>query len=166
MDCRTAVQEGGDKLRSVSRNAKKSKNEGLKMPKVYIRRHFRNRKPVRAHLRRLKKIPQKIGTLWYGQKQDFIHGPRKKQTTEFVNGRVYIVSQDFGKKRHLILPQSVPKRVRHFAEKEKLELPKDYRKKMRLKVGTLKKNKKLGVQSFITPIKGGHYNVKKNQNQD
>ena len=120
------------------------------MPRILVRTHLRNRRPVRSHKRRIKKIPQKINSLWHN---GFIHGPRKKQPSDFANERIYIVSQDFGKKRHLTIPKSIPKKIEHFAQKEKLELPKDYKKKMRLKVGTLKDTNKLEIQSFITPIK-------------
>lgn len=98
-----------------------------------------------------RKIPQAIGTLWHGK--DFIHGPRYKKPSEFIDKRVYIVKQDWARKRHLTVPKTIPKRINRFAQKEELHLPKNYREDIRLKVGTLKKTKKLGIQSFITPIK-------------
>lgn len=115
--------------------------------RILVRRHFRNRRLVRAHTRKIKR-PKGLNTFWH---DGFIHGPRLRQPSKFVNNRVYIVNQDFGKKRHLLIPQTVPKKIRKFAQKENLKLPKDYKDKIRFKVGTLKKNKKLVIQSFVTP---------------
>ena len=121
------------------------------MPKKRIWIKRKDRVKQRYWVGEKRRIPQKVGTLWYGQY--FIHGPRYKKPLEFIDKRVYIVNQDWAEKRHLIVPKSIPTKIKQFAQKEELKLPKDYKDKMRLKVGTLKKTKKLGIQSFITPIK-------------
>ena len=125
------------------------------MPKSRIYKKYKTRKKGGQGywVGRKRKIPQRIGTLWHGQ--DFIHGPRYKKPSDFVDRKSYIVNQDWARKRHLIIPKSFPNKVKRFAQKEDLRLPKNYKKEMRLKVGTLKKTKKLGIQSFITPIQGG-----------
>lgn len=124
------------------------------MPKRRIFKRYRVKKRGGQRYWVGRKIPQQIGTLWHGQ--DFIHGPRHKKPSAFTDKRVYIVNQDWAGKRHLDVPKSIPIKIKKFAQKEELNLPRDYKDKIRLKVGTLKKTKKLGIQSFITPITGGH----------
>lgn len=101
------------------------------------------------HFRRAKKIPQKVGTLWYGK--DFIHGPRQRNPEDF--SRIYSVDRDFAIKRHVKIPKIRNERIVNFAKKEKLRLPKNYRKRQKLVIGQLKKSKNLAVQSILTPIK-------------
>ena len=118
--------------------------------RIWIKR--KDRVKQRYWVSRKRKIPQRIGTLW--NTQEFIHGPRYKKPSDFVDKKAYIVNQDWARKRHLIVPKSIPTKIKQFAQKEELKLPKDYKDKMRLKVGTLTKTKKLGILSFITPIHG------------
>ena len=118
--------------------------------RVWIRRKDSLRQ--RYWVGKKRQIPQRIGTLWHN---GFIHGPRYKKPSEFIDKKVYIVNQDWARKRHLTIPKSIPVKIQRFAKKEEIRLPKDYINKMRLKVGTLTKTKELEIQSFITPIKGG-----------
>lgn len=64
---------------------------------------------------------------WLGK--EYIHGPRQKQPNEFK--RMYTVSQAWARKRHL-----------HISPPDK---------DAKVVVGTLKKNNRLAVQSYLTP---------------
>lgn len=97
----------------------------------------------------LTKRPTKIGSFWHNR---HLHGPRQKQMKDF-KGKVYIVSQKWAKERKLKVPRSIPPKIQKFAKKEGLKLPERYKKEIRLKVGTLKKKNKLGVQSYITKLR-------------
>lgn len=118
--------------------------------RIYKKYRTKKRRGQHYWVGRKRNIPQGKGTLWHGQ--DFIHGPRYKKPLEFEDNKFYIVTQDWAKSRHLSIPKTIPMQVKKFALKENLTLPKSYKNKMRLKVGTLKDTNKLGIQSFITPI--------------
>jgi len=72
------------------------------MARIHVRAHFRNRRPVRSHTRKVKKIPRGVGTLWH---DGFIHGPRIKSPSKFVDRKVFVVNRDWMKRRHVKEPK-------------------------------------------------------------
>lgn len=73
------------------------------------------------------------GEFWIGKGKDAnIHGPRVKQPDKFK--KVYVVPQEWARKRGLKLIEGLPK-------------------ESKVKVGTLKSSNDLAVQSYMTSIK-------------
>jgi hypothetical protein len=80
----------------------------------------------------------------------FIHGPRIKQPTQFKY--IFIEDIEKAKRQHLALPKQQLKKIEIYADKHELTLPKSWKEKVKIKVGTLKKTGKLDVQSTLTPV--------------
>lgn len=113
------------------------------MPYTIVRKHIRGRSIVRSHRRRIRHIPQKLGTTWMGTEGKYIHGPRILSPNLFKYGP-YDWSQKYTKKRQ--------KHIINWEIMKKAHLPPS----TKLKVGGLKKSqnsKNLAIQSFLTPKK-------------
>ena len=113
-----------------------------KMPKTNVRKHKRKGKiKVRKHKR---KIPKRKGTMWHTDK--FIHEPRLNNPEEFIRIRI---SQEKWPKKKWMKPQHT-KKIKQYAKKEKLKLPKDFPKSTRVKIGPTKEGFK--AQSLLSPV--------------
>lgn len=109
---------------------------------IFVRKHKRRGRIVRRHTR---SIPQKKGSLWHGKK--FIHGPRITMPAEYE--LIWISKENWPRKKWLTKKQQ--KKIRDYAKKQKLKLPKNFPQSTRVKVGITKK-RKMKPQSFLTPI--------------
>ena len=64
--------------------------------------------------------------------------------------KLYTLTQDKARKRHLIIPTQAVQKIKDYAQKHKLHLSKNVEQKIRIKAGTTKNNE-FKSQSLLTP---------------
>jgi len=93
-----------------------------------------------------KKRPKKIGSVWHGPSA--IHGPRLRPPKDYK--RIWVSKAEWQKKAWLTDKEQ--KKIKDYAKKQGLILPKNFPKTTQVKVGFTKKGK-MKPQSFLTPVK-------------
>lgn len=122
--------------------------------KSHLRKNKRRIAHVRTHIRNIKR-PTGIGSLWKGPKD--IHGPRKAPPRQFQ--KLWISQQKWPVEKWLTKEDI--KKIKEFARKNKLKIKKGFPKNVSAKVGITREDKKLSIQSFMTPIHYGSWDAYK-----